>query len=307
MLPQWFLIALIAPLIWSATYHIDKIAITKFGRGVKNIQLAIVTGLSGFFVILVLLALDPSKINAGWEMKQIVPAFAGGLCYLLGLFFYFIGISKEEATRVAPLYSFSPVIAIILGSALLGEQISPIHAVGISVVVAGGVLVDSRVVRHIFRVNWQVLLTILLSSTFFVLGSIGFKKAGDFLDFQSSLVWFFAGSVLGSLCLLLPPTNRKNFLKLFKTSKKKKLVGVMVLSNLLGNIGRAAHNYAILLVPIAFVQTIEAFESAFVLAIAILLMRFFNGLEPDDLSRKVLLQKSLSVGVIITGSLMLTL
>ncbi len=307
MLPEWFLIALIAPLIWASNYHIDKIAITKYGRGVKSLQLSLITGLAGLWVIVLLIFLDPSRITSLPSWQQIVPVFLGGVCYFFGGLLYYKGLRKEEVTRVAPLYSFSPIIAILLGGALLGEHISPVHAAGILVVVAGGILVDSRVVKHILRINWLVMLLIILSSTFLILGSIGFKKTATGLGFADTLLWFFVGSVLTSFVILLIPKNRQAFLRLFKTSKRRKLLGILLLSNIIGNIGRAAHNYAILLVPIAFVQAVEAFESAFVLVIAVLLMRFFKGLEPEDLSRKVFLQKALSVVVIVSGSLMLTI
>lgn len=305
MIPQWFLLALLPPLIWASNYHIDKIAITKFGRGVPNVQLAIITGLGGSLVIAFLLLLDPTRITTSWDFYDILPALVGGVFYLIGSYMYYLGLSKEEVTRVAPLYAFSPIFGILLGTTLLGEDITILNIVGILIVVAGGILVDSRVVKHIFRVNWTVLIVIMLSSLGFALSSVGFKQASNYLEFGDNLMWFFTGSVATSIVLALMPIYRKDFLSLFKTKDKRKLTVIMLLSNILGNAGRSVHNYAVLLVPIAFVQTVEAFESAFVLAIAIVLWKFFSGLEPEDLSRSVLTQKLASIVIIIAGSLLL--
>ncbi|MEK7625798.1 MAG: EamA family transporter [Patescibacteria group bacterium] len=305
MIPEWFLLALLPPLIWASNYHIDKIAITKFGKGVPNVQLAIISGLGGLLVIASLLFLDPSRVTTSWSFHEISFTFAGGIFYLLGSYMYYLGLSKEEVTRVAPLYAFSPIFGILLGTTLLGEHINALNILGILIVVAGGILVDSRVVKHIFKVNWTVLIAIAVSCVGFSLSSVGFKQSSNYLDFGDNLMWFFVGSVATSIVLILMPKHRQDFLNLFKNHTKRKLTLVMIISNIVGNIGRSIHNYAVLLVPIAFVQTVEAFESAFVLVIAVLLGKFFVGLEPEDLSRRVLAQKLASIAVIITGSLLL--
>ncbi len=305
MIPQWFLLALLPPLIWATNYHIDKIAITKYGRGVPNVQLAIISGLGGSLIVALLLFLDPSRLTASWNFYDVAFTFAGGIFYLLGSYMYYLGLSKEEVTRIAPLYAFSPIFGILFGTTLLGEHITATNILGIIIVVAGGILVDSRVVKHIFKVNWTALIAIAISCMGYALSSVGFKQSSNYLDFGGNLLWFFIGSVVASIVLVLTPKHRRDFMKIFKTSKKRKLAFIMVISNIIGNLGRSIHNYAVLLVPIAFVQTVEAFESAFVLAIAVILGKFFSGLEPEDLSQRVFVQKLFSVVVIIAGSLLL--
>ncbi len=270
-------------------------------------QISLVSGLTGVVVIVFMIALNPGIATTVPTWRQVVPAIIGGVLNFCAGYFYYKAVKKEEVTRIAPLYSFSPIFAIILAGVFLGEKIAPIHILGILIIVAGGILVDSRVVKHMFRVNWVVMALVITSSVASVAGSVGFKMSYESIGFQSALVWFFAGAVMTSLVILLVSRNRKQFMRLFRTSRRRKLSAIMLFSNIVGNAGRVAHNYAILLVPIAFVQAVEAFESAFVLVLAILLMRFFRGLEPEDLSRRVLAQKALSIAVIVSGSLMLTL
>lgn len=306
MLPQWFLISLIAPLIWALNYHIDKISMSRLARGVDSVLLAIVSGLSGIITVVLILVLNPSRMGE-FELAHSWPALVAGFCSMMGLCFYYIALRKEEVTRIAALYSFSPVVAIIFGTILLGEQISPLHIVGICIVVAGGVLIDSRIVKHIFRINWQAMILTILSCFGFILGSVGFKKSAEFMGFWDVMLLFLIGSFVTSFIMVTLPKNQRRFRAFFRTEKRKKLFVITVISSVIGTIGRIAHNYAILLVPIAFVQTVEAFESAFVLLSAMLLMKFFKGIEPENLSRKVLRQKALSIVIIIAGSLMLTI
>lgn len=306
MIPNWFLIALLPPLVWAANYHIDKIAITKYGRGVANIQLAIISGLGGIFAITLLLVMDTSRLaTTTSNIGYVVPAFVGGMFYMLGSYAYYVGLSKDEVTRVAPLYAFGPIFGLLFGTVLLGEHVTWLNVLGILIIIAGGILVDSRVVKHMFKVNWTVIVAITISCIGFALSGVGFKQGSNYLDFGDNLMWFFIGSVTTSVVLALLPKHRKGFVGLFKTSKRLKLTFIMLISNMIGNIGRSIHNYAILLVPIAFVQSVEAFESAFVLVIAVILGRFFAGLEPEDLSRRVLAQKLVSVAVIVGGSFLL--
>lgn len=307
MIPKWIILSLIPPLVWAVTYHLDKITISKFGKGVANIQLALLSGLGSIMVIAFLLIQDTTRFQVGWQIDQIWPSFLGGAVYFVALYLYYFGLAKEEVTRVAPLYSLSPIFGILFGVSILGEQITPTQMFGILIVVAGGILVDSRVIKHVFRVNWTVIVTIAFSCAFFALSSVGFKKSDSYLDPGDNLLWFFAGCFVVSAVVTLLPAHRSKFIALFKRPKRRKLVFWMLVSNIIGSVGRVTHNLAILMVPIAFVQTIEAFESAYVLLIAVFLYRFHKGLEPEDLSRKVLRQKTLSIVIIIAGSVILTL
>lgn len=307
MLPQWFLFALIPPLLWAVTYHVDKIAITRYGKGVANIQLAIISGLGGVFVIAFLVLKEPSLLAVRYNFVDVLPVFLAGCVNVAATYFYYLGVSREEVTRVAPLYSFSPVFGILFGTLLLGEQISFVHMVGIAIVLIGGILVDSRVVKHILKINWFVLFVIACSCAGYTLSSVGFKYADQELGFNASLMWFFVGAVSAGALLLFPKAHRKGFKGLFTTVKRRKLFGLMVMSNIIGNTGRSVHNFAVLLVPIAFVQTVEAFESAFVLFIAVVLWQFSRRIELEDLSKKVFRQKMLSTAFVIVGTVILTL
>lgn len=304
MIPNWFLIALLPPLIWAVNYHIDKIIITKWGKGVSNTQFTIVSGLGGLIAIAFIIMLDPTRLQSGWTFEQIWPTFAGGSAGLLALYLYYCAISKEEVTRVASLYSLGPIFGIILGVGLLGEVITTKQLIGIIIVVAGALLVDTRVVKHVFRLNIKVLMLVLGSCALYTLGSVGFKQSSVTLEFGDNLMWYFAGSVTMTLILFIRRKHRQEFTKLF-VHKRNSLVIGLVFSNMIGMSGRAVYNYAVLLVPIAFVQTVGAFESSFVLLVAYVLWKLFKGIEREDLSKNILIQKMVSIVIVTVGSLLL--
>lgn len=304
MVPHWFLIALLPPLIWAVDYHIDKIIITKWGKGVPSVQFTLVSGLGGFIAIAFLIMMDPTRLQGGWALDQVWPSFAGGCVGLLALYLYYVAISTEEVTRVASLYSVGPIFGVIFGVGLLGEVITAKHLIGILIVVLGALLVDTHVVKHVFKLNIKVLMLILGSCALYTLGSVGFKQSSVTLEFGDNMMWYFAGSVTMTLMLFLRQKHRQEFVKLFD-HKRGWLVPGLIFSNIIGMSGRAVYNYAILLVPIAFVQTAGAFESTFVLLVAYVLWKLFKGIEREDLSKNVLIQKMVSIAIITVGSLLL--
>ena len=304
MIPNWFYIALLPPLIWATNYHIDKIVITRWGKGVSNVQFAIISGLGGLLAVALIILLDPTRLQGGWIIGQILPTFFGGFAYFIALYFYYVAISREEVTRVSSLYSLTPIFGIVLGVGLIGEQISIKQLIGILIVVTGALLVDIRVVKHMLKINLSVLLLMLWSCAFFTLGSVGFKQSSITLEIGDNFLWFFVGSIVMTLILLVKRSYRQEFHRLFD-HKRSWLIPGLVASNVSGMIGRAFYNYAILLAPIAFIQTVGAFESTFVLLIAYVLWKLFRGLEPEDLSKRVLQQKVISIAIITTGSLLL--
>lgn len=306
MIPTWFLLALLPPLIWATNYHMDKIIISRWGRGISNIQLAILSGLASVFTVIYLIVVDTSRLQGGWTFEQVFPSFLGGFAYFVALYFYYVAISREEVTRVAPLYSLAPLFGIIFGVGLLGEVIDFHEIIGILIVVAGGLLVDTRLVKHVIKINGSILLLMLASCAFFTLGSVGFKASSSTLGLGDNFLWFFSGSVVMTGLLLLHPKYRSDFRGLF-ISKRKWMVSGLIFSNCIGIVGRGLYNYVILLVPISFVQAVGAFESTFVLLIALVLWKMFRGLEPENLSTNILYQKAISVVLITVGSLLLVL
>ena len=70
--------------------------------------------------------------DAGWKVKLTWGLIGAAFTYLL----WFRGLSRLEPSAVSPLGFLSPVVAILLGWGVLGEQLTPVQALGILVVFA---------------------------------------------------------------------------------------------------------------------------------------------------------------------------
>jgi uncharacterized membrane protein len=304
MIPFWYALALVIPMLWALTYHIDKVAMTRYGAGVSYMHIAILSGINSFVPLLILLPLHWTKLETV-SIVSLTSGLLAGAAYFLGLYFYYAGLGREEVTRVAPLYALSPVLGVILGVFLLNETFTTQQIAGVMLIVFGGLLIDTRRVKNAFTVNWRAAALIIASGISFLMGSIGFKYSADSNDFWATLILFFLGALTVSTLTGLLPAHRNGLKKLYNSKKRRIFVLIMLGSSCIGVTGRILHNYSILLVPIAFVQAVEQLEAVFVLIIAVIISRLFKNLEPDNLTKKVLIQKVLSVLVITAGSLLI--
>lgn len=71
--------------------------------------------------------------------------------------------------------------------------------------------------------------------------------------------------------------------------------------------GRLAFNYSLLLAPLALVQLVQGSQSIFVLIISILLALLIPKYGKENLSRKHMAQKVVSILIVIAGTCLLLL
>ena len=82
-----------------------------------------------------------------WEPSQVLHILTGilssgyvwlGICSLLSFFFvYMLVLSRADYSFVQPTTAVSYLIVALLGSALLGEQVTPLRWLGIAVICSG--------------------------------------------------------------------------------------------------------------------------------------------------------------------------
>src|SRR3989338_7900965 len=110
---NWFLIALIAPILWSLVNHIDKFILSRYenGRGVG--ALFIFSSLSSVIVLPVLIYSYHSQIFSISKIDFLILLFIGFLS-AAGFFFYLRAMDIEEASVVVPLFQFDPIFAYVL-------------------------------------------------------------------------------------------------------------------------------------------------------------------------------------------------
>lgn len=300
---NWFLISLISPIVLSVVNHADKYLLSKHfkGRGIGSIFL-----FSSLFSIVVL----PLIVIFG-HVEIFNISILDALCLLfigmlnpIAFYLYLKALSKEETSVVIPLLQMIPVFGYFLSYPILGEILTTQQLLASLLVILGIVIlsIDFDIDNKI-SIKKQVLVLIALSSFFFALHDVLFKAVvindGSFII---STFWQYSGlTILGILVFSFNSVYRNQFLDIFRT-KNYKILSVNIGSEVLYILANITNNFATLLAPVALVLVVSSYQPLFVFIIGILLTIVVPSIGIEKITLKHLVQKLLSIIIIIIGS-----
>ncbi|OGI60033.1 hypothetical protein A2641_02560 [Candidatus Nomurabacteria bacterium RIFCSPHIGHO2_01_FULL_37_25] len=302
---NWFLIALIAPILWSVINHIDKYILSKYqdGRGVG--ALLIFSSLSSIIILPFLAIFYRSKIF-NISLTDFLILFFVGFLSATAFYFYLKAMDIEEASIVIPLFQFDPVFGYILSYFILKESLN-ISQILASVLILVGIILLSIEIDEENKLKFKkkALFLVVISSFIFALSGVLFKKLALVDSFWISIFWQYVGlTVFGILILIFYKKFRQDFITMVTTSKLK-ILSLNIISEILYIIGALANNFAILIAPIALVFVVNSYQSLFVFTIGVLFTIFFPKFVSEKISSKHFLHKLISIIIIIIGSYLL--
>lgn len=297
----WFIIALIAPLIWSIINHADKYLISKYFKGGGVGALMIFVGIISLPLSLAILFLYPDILSI--TNSEIFILIASGMIYNLAVLFYLYALEEEDASLVIPFWQLSPVFAYFLGIMILGEKLTSVQLIGSLITLFGAMILsiefgeDSKMKLRKRAVGFMI-----LSSVCIALENVIFKKASiDDSFFWTSIFWNQIGMLIFAIICFLYKPYRKSF---FKTLDEN---GVTITSlNIFEQIGETIGiiiNYsALLLAPAALITLVTySAQPLFVFVLGIILTLLFPKFVKENLSKKHLIIKFVSIVIMIIG------
>jgi transporter family protein len=135
---KWMLYALTAFFLWGVWGLLGKLA----SRTLNHRQLVFYS-LAGYLIVFVLVAAK------GWGRGGALPgnpglwlALATGLCSGVAYVFFYLGISRGEASRIVTITALYPVITCLLAFLFLGEAITVRKIAGLLLAIGGLVLLS---------------------------------------------------------------------------------------------------------------------------------------------------------------------
>lgn len=299
---NWFLIALIAPALWSITNHIDKYLIEKYFKGGIG-ALLIFSSIIGMFVIPVIPIFKPGVFDISFTQAALLTI--SGAIVVVGYFFYFYALKRDEASVVVPLFQIIPIFVFILGYIFLGEVLTTRQILGSLLIIFGGVSLSLDLNSKIPKVKTAVLFSMLVASFFIAVHSLIFKIVALETDFWTSIFWIYVGSILIGLFFLAFIKNYRNeFLRIMKVNRVP-VIGLNVLNEILATLGDLAFKFAMLLAPLALVQSVNGFQPFFVFIFGVILTLFFPKLGTESLLKKHLAQKVITIVIMFVGTYIL--
>lgn len=304
---SWFFIALIAPVLWSISNHLDKYLVSRYASVEGGIG-GIITN-SALFPILFL----PIIVLIYPFVFQIAPAHClvlilAGVINITAILFYLYAINREEASVAAPFFQIIPVFGYIFGYFIFGEILTS-HQIIASLLIIMGAFILSIELREQqkSRFKKRVVLLMLASSLCYALYFVLFKVAAIEENFWASMFWEEVGMIAAGLVLFIFVRNyRQDFFRLVK-GYTAKFFSVFALNEVVYVTGSFFFNFSLLLAPVALVMLVNSYQPAFVFLIGTLLTLFLPRIAKEEIRGRYLVQKIIGIVIITIGSMLLYL
>jgi drug/metabolite transporter (DMT)-like permease len=296
----WFFIALIGSLLYASTNHIDKYLISKYLKGGEVGSLIIFSSIFSVFALPIVYFIHPEVFSV--TLFQGIALAATGMMTVFAILLYFYALLEDEVTNVVPFYQTIPIFAFALGFLILKETVTSTQALASLIIISGAVLLSFEFGGGKVRFKGKVVLYMLTASLLYALSSVIFKLVALEEGFWLSTFWSLAGKViLGGVFLAAVPVYRNQFLTVLKDNKIR-ILAINSVNEILAIFADALVGFATLLAPVALVLLAGAFQPVFVLMIGVILTVFFPRISEESLTRRHLVQKVLTICVIMVGT-----
>jgi len=170
----WFFIALIGPLLYAMTNHIDKVLLEKYFKESGVGTLILFSSLLSILALPFLFWADSTVFSVGWFNMSIM-ALVGTLNMLV-LWFYLLAMRDEEASIVIVFYQLVPVFGLILGYFILNETLNKLELIAMAIIILGTTIISFEIdAENKFKLRRQTISLMLAASFCWALGSVIFK------------------------------------------------------------------------------------------------------------------------------------
>lgn len=291
-----FLAALIAPLLYAFSNHIDKILLQKYFKGDEGVgTLMIFSSLLTFLYLPVFYFIDQTVFEVPLQEIAIL-AFVGILNLAL-LWAYFQAMSRDEPTVVIIYYQMVPVFGLVLSGLILGESISLAQDIAMVLIIVGAlcmIVATDGAGKLTFK--WQTAAWMFAASLGWASEATLFKMVALEETVARSLFWEGAAmGLVGVGLFVFVAGYRRSFLEVFKKNSAP-VVALNVLNESLYLVGNAVAGFVVVLIPVALNLLMNSFQPIFVFGLGVLLNRFLPGSSTEKSTNR-LVQKIIAIAL----------
>ena len=298
---NWFWIALIGPFLWSVSNHIDKYLLSNYFKQLGIGALMIFSALIGIILLPIILLIQPNVFHL--DLFQALMIMSAGMLVNFGWLAYLYALDKDEASIVSSLFQTIPIFLYFFAFIFLGEYLSWQQIIASTLIIGGGIAITWDFNRKKFKA--KVFWLMLLASALIAGEGVIFKMFALETDFWTTSFWEYAGGLItGLLFLIIVKSYRQKFFDLWKNYKVV-IIGINLFNEIITVIGLLTFRYAMLLAPLALVQSVNGFQPVFGILMGVVLTLFFPHLGKEKISRAHLLQKTIAVIIMLLGAYLL--
>ena len=291
---EWFVFALIPPLLWSMLTIIDKFFLSKYIKSPYSYQILI--ALSNLLIIPIFLLITPIEFVYPWSLFVI----GLGVLFSLGSILYNKSIMIEEPSRISIMFNLIPIMVAFMAYFFLGEQLGLMQYSGVSLIILGAFLVSYKKSKN--KLILSPALFLMLLFTFNVaLYQVLTKYFFNTMDYLSFNFWSALGVFASLFILLIPGKIRRDFIN----EKHKFNRHVWLWRGISTYIYFGGLLAFFIAVDYGFVTIASVFisiEPLIVIIYTAILCVFVPNVVREEISRKILVLKIISALLIVSGA-----
>ena len=306
ILPLWLLLAGVPSLLYALTNHIDKHLLDEhFADDLGPFTLLIISALVSAVALPFLWLLSPVSVLPEEWSHVFVFALIGVLHVGL-LWFYLKALQEEDTVTIIIFYSVLPIMGLVSANLFLDETLSSMQLVAMAVTICGVLIVSVEWgEKGEYRLKLRAAFLMCMASLCWALGDVTFKFIAIEENIWSALFWeHLILFVFGFVALAAAPRVRKRLAKTL-TGNSTEIIGLNLTSETLYILANVISAFPLLMVQVAAIHMVQAFQPVWVFLIALCLWRL--GVSSERLSRVQLLQKGTATVIAVFGMYLLTI
>jgi len=300
---NWLFFAILAYFIAAIVSTLDKVILSKTSLN-PRLYAAWVGIFGSFGFILIPFGFKPNELIE--RPFLILLGIFAGLIIVFGLYFFFKAVTKNEISRIAPLFGILiTVFTLVISNLFLIERLDNIELIAFILLLLGGIVISIKW-HHIKSLTTQSISFVTFGAFLFAGSFVALKYVYLNTNFINGFVISRVGELAAGLILLAYGGFGKP-LKRHAQETPNKTIGLFIVNKILAGAYAILQNYAFFLGSVVMVQALEGFRYVFILLIATILSVEYPKILLEKINKKTLFIKFLAILLIIIGLAILAL
>ena len=294
------IITIFASFLWGITNHIDKFMINGIDESGSSVKTLLVfsTLIAGLIFSPIWLII--SKFSVSISTISLIAILISSLIYILGTYFYFKALDKNDASIVVVMFQMIPVFSYILALIFFKENLTINQIIGSIIIILSAIIISFDFEEKNNKSKLKALILITLSSLLYAIYYILFDVAIRHSSYNSCAFWYQIGLLIIGIILICIKSYRTIFIKAIKNNGKT-YIALNVTNEVLNLIANLLFNFANVTIPIALANVLNGFQGTFVFILGIIGVKFLPKYFKENLNKKVILQKVSCIVLSVVG------
>ncbi len=293
---NWIILAILAPILWAFNNIIDKIFLGKYFKNPTSYLILIL--FSGFVSLpIIYFFFNPISIT-NFSLLVIFMGIVQGFSYL----FYNKALKIEEASRVTTIFTMNPIFTLPLAFIFLGEELKILNYIGILLMIVAAILVGYKKTKNKRFFSSKAIFLTLLATLIISINQVISKNILNSMNDWTFIFWLTTGFLIAGLLLFIPRNNRRRFITEIKANNIKIIIPLRLIGLLIYLAAAAAFYKSVSLGNISIISGLGSVQPFFVLLYAIVLTKLKPEFLREEIDKRTLVFKFLSVVLIIIGT-----